>query len=61
MRERLTKLIGKQRISSVKMGTFHALCALFLRKNGRLVGLDENFTICDADERYGFVLSFLLF
>ena len=51
MRERLSKLIGKQRTSSVKMGTFHALCALFLRKHARLVGLDENFTICDADER----------
>lgn len=60
MRERLTKLIGKQRTSSVKMGTFHALCAMFLRKYGRLVGLDQNFTICDADERcmsYFFCLS----
>jgi DNA helicase-2/ATP-dependent DNA helicase PcrA len=56
MRERLTKLIGKQHTSAVKMGTFHALCALFLRKYGGLVGVDENFTICDADERYVSIL-----
>jgi DNA helicase-2/ATP-dependent DNA helicase PcrA len=62
MRERLTKLIGKQHTSAVKMGTFHALCALFLRKYGRLVGMDENFTICDADERYvGSLLEPLVF
>lgn len=52
MRERLMKLIGKQRTEEVRMGTFHALCALFLRKHGKLVGLEGNFTICDADERY---------
>lgn len=59
MRERLTKLIGKQRTSSVKMGTFHALCAMFLRKYGRLVGLDQNFTICDADESKKIVSTLL--
>lgn len=51
MRERLIMLIGKKRTSAVRMGTFHALCANFLRKHGKLVGLDQNFTICDADER----------
>lgn len=51
MRERLTKLIGKQRTSEVKMGTFHALCARFLRKYATVVGIDNNFTICDAGER----------
>lgn len=51
MRERLTKLIGKQRTSEVRMGTFHALCALFLRKYANVIGLENNFTVCDADER----------
>lgn len=51
MRERLTKLIGKAQTSQIKMGTFHALCATFLRRYPRLVGVEGNFTVCDADER----------
>ncbi|KAJ7929059.1 P-loop containing nucleoside triphosphate hydrolase protein [Mycena leptocephala] len=50
MRERLAKLIGKQRTSEVRMGTFHALCALFLRKYSKVVGIEGNFTVCDAEE-----------
>lgn len=52
MRARLVKLIGKDSVNKVKLGTFHAICALFLRKYGTSVGLDGNFTICDSDERY---------
>lgn len=52
MRERLTILIGKQKTDELRMGTFHALCALFLRKYASVVGLEGNFTVCDADERY---------
>jgi ATP-dependent exoDNAse (exonuclease V) beta subunit len=51
MRERLSKLIGKQRMAEVRMGTFHALCALYLRKFSRVVGIEPNFTVCDAEER----------
>ncbi|KAF7354819.1 ATP-dependent DNA helicase PcrA [Mycena sanguinolenta] len=47
MRERLSKLIGKQRTSEVRMGTFHALCALFLRKFAKVVGIEANFTTHD--------------
>ncbi|KAG6813409.1 hypothetical protein H0H92_011387 [Tricholoma furcatifolium] len=50
MRERLRKLIGPGRTEQLKLGTFHALCARFLRTHPSLVGLDANFTICDADE-----------
>ncbi|KAJ7047915.1 P-loop containing nucleoside triphosphate hydrolase protein [Mycena alexandri] len=50
MQERLCKLIGKQRTSAVRMGTFHALCALFLRKFSKVVGIEGNFTVCDHDE-----------
>ncbi|KAG1822031.1 P-loop containing nucleoside triphosphate hydrolase protein [Suillus subaureus] len=45
MRARLLKLIGKDSVNKVKLGTFHAICALFLRKYGTSVGLDGNFTI----------------
>ncbi|KAF4597533.1 hypothetical protein EYR40_007995 [Pleurotus pulmonarius] len=50
MRERLTKLIGIERTRALKLGTFHALCALFLRKHASVVGLSNNFSVCDADE-----------
>lgn len=51
MRERLVKLIGKDRTDLLRMGTFHALCGRFLRKHAPLAGIKENFTICDSDER----------
>lgn len=51
MRERLTKLIGKEKTEAIKLGTFHALCARFLRKHYKVVGLEGNFTVCDSDER----------
>ncbi|TFY82118.1 hypothetical protein EWM64_g1894 [Hericium alpestre] len=50
MKLRLTKLIGKEKVMRLKMGTFHALCARFLRQHAALVGLEGNFTICDAEE-----------
>ena len=50
MRDRLTKLIGKEKTTALQMGTFHSLCARFLRKYYHAVKLEENFTICDADE-----------
>lgn len=52
MRERLTKLVGKETTGQIKIGTFHALCAMFLRWHAGLVGIEGSFTICDADERY---------
>lgn len=52
MRERLTKLIGQDQTGQIKLGTFHALCATFLRRHAKLIEIDANFTICDADERF---------
>ena len=52
MRERLVKLIGKENTAQIRMGTFHALCCNFLRRYAKYVGLEGNFTVCDADERY---------
>ncbi|KAG6879550.1 hypothetical protein C0992_001555 [Termitomyces sp. T32_za158] len=59
MRERLNKLIGPGRTELLKMGTFHALCARFLRIHSTLVGLDANFTICDADESRKIIAAIL--
>lgn len=60
MRERLTKIIGKSQTSSLQMGTFHSLCAKFLRMYSRHVDLETNFTICDADERSCFSCFFVI-
>ena len=51
MRKRLAKLLDEDQVRQIKMGTFHALCSRFLRKYASLVGLSENYTITDADER----------
>ncbi|TCD65239.1 hypothetical protein EIP91_002947 [Steccherinum ochraceum] len=50
MRTRLEKLIGKGKTDQIHMGTFHSLCARFLRRHADKVGIRGNFTICDADE-----------
>ncbi|KAF8839623.1 UvrD-helicase-domain-containing protein [Paxillus ammoniavirescens] len=50
MRTRLVKLLGKDKTNQIKLGTFHSICVLFLRKYGYLIGVEKNFTICDADE-----------
>ena len=56
MRTRLGKMLTKEQVRQIKMGTFHALCAQFLRKYATLVGISGNFTVCDADERYAYTL-----
>ena len=60
MRLRLVELVGRDATSQIKMGTFHALCATSLRKHAELVGVDTNFTICDAEERCSSISSFLV-
>ncbi|KIK97773.1 hypothetical protein PAXRUDRAFT_135598 [Paxillus rubicundulus Ve08.2h10] len=50
MRTRLVKILGKDTTDQIKLGTFHTICVLFLRKCGHLIGVQNNFTICDADE-----------
>ncbi|KAF9445472.1 P-loop containing nucleoside triphosphate hydrolase protein [Macrolepiota fuliginosa MF-IS2] len=50
MRQRLNQLLGEQYTCQIKMGTFHALCALFLRKYANVIGLERNFTVCDSEE-----------
>ncbi|TRM64719.1 P-loop containing nucleoside triphosphate hydrolase protein [Schizophyllum amplum] len=50
MRMRLAKLLGPEQTSQIRMGTFHALCAQFLRRHGNKIGVNSSFTICDIDE-----------
>ncbi|QRW22246.1 UvrD-helicase domain protein [Rhizoctonia solani] len=50
MRVRLTRLVGPSETSRLVIGTFHAICANYLRKYGTAIGLATNFSICDSDE-----------
>lgn len=50
MRERVGLLLGED-ASSVSLGTFHALCARWLRVDGAATGLDRNFVIYDDDDQ----------
>src|SRR5712691_5487052 len=52
MRERLERLVGKDRLAELTVGTFHAFCARLLRREGPVVGIDRSFAIYDeADQR----------
>jgi ATP-dependent DNA helicase UvrD/PcrA len=50
MRDRITRLVGEQ-ARDVAMGTFHALCARVLRRDGSAIGIDPRFAIYDTDDQ----------
>ena len=51
MKNRVSGLLG-QNVEGFKwLGTFHSVCARFLRKHAELVGLEPNFTILDTDDQ----------
>jgi DNA helicase II / ATP-dependent DNA helicase PcrA len=58
MRTRVEKLLateeaqsaGAGRLADLSMGTFHSLCARWLRRDGESVGLVRDFAIYDADD-----------
>ncbi|MCC6626812.1 MAG: UvrD-helicase domain-containing protein [Chloroflexi bacterium] len=54
MRERLEHLIGDL-ARELLTGTFHALCARFLRQHGQEIGLSRHFTIFDDDDQTALV------
>ena len=59
MRERVEELLGRAGradiAGDVTLSTFHSLGAKLLRWHGRLLGLDWNFTILDADDQKALV------
>ena len=54
MRERLIRLLG-DRGTEVRVGTFHAQCARFLRRHSELVGISKSFTIYDDQDQLALV------
>ena len=54
MKDRLQRLVGT-RSDALTVGTFHAFCALLLRRDGTRVGLPSNYTIYDADDQLALI------
>ena len=50
MKDRIERLVGRG-IRYMWVGTFHALCARILRRDGKEIGIPENFVIFDADDQ----------
>jgi len=50
MKERLEQLLG-QAVEALTLGTFHAICARILRREGKAIGLDSSFVIYDEEDQ----------
>ncbi|MEN8615082.1 UvrD-helicase domain-containing protein [Dehalogenimonas sp. THU2] len=50
MKERLEKLTPGS-VKNMTMGTFHAICAGILRRDGEAIGIEREFVIFDADDQ----------
>jgi len=50
MRDRLEQLLG-QAVEALTLGTFHAICARILRREGKAIDLDSSFVIYDEDDQ----------
>lgn len=57
MRERLTKILGAERVSELNVSTFHSLGVRMLREEARAVGLKAGFSVMDAQDCFGLIQS----
>ncbi|MFH1031758.1 MAG: UvrD-helicase domain-containing protein, partial [Chloroflexota bacterium] len=55
MSARLHSLIGRTALDDLTIGTFHAICARILRREGRAIGIDPHFTIYDDDDQISLI------
>lgn len=55
MKERLAKILGEDALRELTIGTFHSVCARFLRVDGHFVGLERAFVIYDTDDQTALV------
>ena len=56
MRERVERLLDT-RAAQLSMGTFHAICARLLRREGPAIGLSPDFAIYDTDDQTALLRS----
>jgi len=54
MEERLYRLVSGS-VRDLTLGTFHALCARILRRDGKAMGIDSRFVIYDADDQISLI------
>jgi DNA helicase-2/ATP-dependent DNA helicase PcrA len=54
MTERLQNLVSNS-VESLTMGTFHAICARILRKDGKVAGIHPEFVIYDDDDQLNLI------
>lgn len=58
MRDRVIEMVGPA-AKNISMGTFHSLCARFLRIDGKHIGLDPNFVIYDDADQISLIKDVL--
>ncbi|MCC6545846.1 UvrD-helicase domain-containing protein [Candidatus Sumerlaeota bacterium] len=51
MRERICRLLGVPDTPGLAIGTFHARCAMLLRREAEFANLDKNFAILDENDQ----------
>ncbi len=54
MKERLEQLLG-QAVEALTLGTFHAICARILRREGNAIGLEPSFVIYDEEDQLNLI------
>jgi len=54
MEERLRRLVGGS-LSDLTIGTFHAICARILRRDGAAINVDPHFVIYDDDDQISLI------
>ncbi len=59
MRERIAGLIGAEAMRDATVGTFHAICARILRREGERIGLTRSFTIFDRADQLAVIKTTL--
>jgi DNA helicase-2/ATP-dependent DNA helicase PcrA len=59
MRERLAKMVGKQRAGALVLGTFHSLGAWMMREDPQGFGVPKRFQILDQGDVNGIIRSLL--
>ncbi|MHB8397496.1 MAG: ATP-dependent helicase [Candidatus Limnocylindrales bacterium] len=60
LRERIVALLGETAGRDVQAGTFHALCARVLRRDGEAIGIRRNFVVYDTEDQQALMKRILI-